>query len=128
MPNDYSNQTSLIELNHKNMTRTNAEIWLNDLMNEYGQEIIWLAYSYVRDKSTAEDLAQNAFLKCYQKIDTFKNDSSIKSWLYRITINCCKDYLKSSYFRRILPTSMQQILNREKVSSTESLYFEKKCI
>lgn len=74
---------------------------IEDLMLDYGTELTSLAFSYVKDVAQAKDIVQNVFILCYQHLHQFKGDSSIKTWLYRITINQCKDYLKSSYFRRM---------------------------
>ncbi|EFV74070.1 MULTISPECIES: sigma-70 family RNA polymerase sigma factor [Cytobacillus] len=74
---------------------------VEDLMIEYGSELASLAFSYVKDTAQAKDIVQNVFISCYQHLHSFKGDSSIKTWLYRITINQCKDYLKSSYIKRI---------------------------
>lgn len=74
---------------------------VEDLMIEYGSELTSLAFSYVKDMAQAKDIVQNVFISCYQHLHQFKGDSSIKTWLYRITINQCKDYLKSSYIKRI---------------------------
>ncbi len=68
-------------------------------MNEHGSHMTRLAYSYVKDMTTAEDIAQDVFLKCYTKLDSFKGNSSLKTWLNRITINKCKDHLKSGWKR-----------------------------
>lgn len=88
---------------------------LNLLMDEYGNSIIRLAYTYVRSKPVAEDIAQDVFLKCYEKIDEFRGDSSYKTWLYRITVNKCKDHLKSWSFRNLISTdligSIQKLTN-----------------
>ncbi|MBT2639889.1 sigma-70 family RNA polymerase sigma factor [Bacillus sp. ISL-39] len=75
-----------------------------DLMERFGTDVLHLAYSYVRNRQTAEDLAQEIFLKCYQKFDTFEGNSQIQTWLYRIASNHCKDYLKSWHHRRVLVT------------------------
>ncbi|MBP2242763.1 RNA polymerase sigma-70 factor (ECF subfamily) [Cytobacillus eiseniae] len=74
---------------------------IEEFMIEYGTELTSLAFSYVKDASQAKDIVQTAFISCYQNLHKFKGESSVKTWLYRITINQCKDYLKSSYFRRI---------------------------
>ncbi|WP_141434412.1 sigma-70 family RNA polymerase sigma factor [Bacillus sp. 03113] len=124
MATNYSNASSFTERKDNYFPITNEEIWLNELMDNYGEDIIRLAYCYVRDKSTAEDIAQNTFIKCYQHASVFRGDSTIKSWLYRIAINCCKDYFRSSYFKRILPTNIIQKFIQEPLPSTESVYFE----
>lgn len=75
-----------------------VEEWISD----YGHDLKWLAYSYVKDHSIAEDITQETFIKAYQKYPTFRDQSSIKTWLYKININLCKDHLKSSYIRRVV--------------------------
>ena len=73
-------------------------------MNEYGELLIRLAYTYVKDVHVAEDIIQDVFLKVYEKEDKFRYESSFKTYLYRITINRCKDHLKSWSFRNIFFT------------------------
>ncbi|WP_070121265.1 sigma-70 family RNA polymerase sigma factor [Bacillus marinisedimentorum] len=90
------------------MERTNYAIetmskdeLLEYAMNEFGNDVLYLAYSYVNDYRIAEDLAQEAFVKFYKRIDTFKWESSLKTWLLKITANHCKDYKKSWYNRMV---------------------------
>lgn len=71
------------------------------LMNEYGKKIVRLAFTYLKHEQHAEDVAQEVFIKCYQKLDTFRKDSSYQTWLYAITVNLCKDRLRSWSFRNI---------------------------
>lgn len=61
----------------------------------HGQDVMNLAYSYVRNYHQAQDIAQDVFLKAYAKMDTFRKDSSTKTWLLAITANCCRDHLRS---------------------------------
>lgn len=77
---------------------------LQILIEEYASYINRLAYLYVKDWAIAEDITQDVFMKCYEKLDTFRGESSYKTWLYKITNNKCKDYLKSKWYRSILPT------------------------
>ncbi|MCM3664705.1 sigma-70 family RNA polymerase sigma factor [Mesobacillus subterraneus] len=72
-----------------------------DLMDHYGTAVLQLAYSYVRDRQTAEDLAQEIFFKCYQKYDTFQGNAQIQTWLFRVASNHCKDYLKSWHHKKV---------------------------
>lgn len=73
------------------------------LIREYGNDVLRTAYMYVKDLHMAEDIFQEVFIKVNQKLSTFMGDSSIKTWIIRITINTCKDYLKSAYNRRVVP-------------------------
>lgn len=72
-------------------------------MREYGNDVLRTAYSYVKDKFTAEDIFQEVFIKAYKSLDSFRNESSVKTWLIRITINAAKDYLKSAYNQKVVP-------------------------
>jgi RNA polymerase sigma-70 factor (ECF subfamily) len=58
---------------------------------------------YVKEIHTAEDIFQDVFIKVNGKLSTFEGNSSIKTWIIRITINTCKDYLKSAWNRRVVP-------------------------
>lgn len=75
---------------------------LDELMNQYGQELLQLVFSYVKNHAVAEELTQEVFVKVYENLHTFKQKASIRTWLWRITINHCKDYLKSWHYRKVL--------------------------
>ena len=88
------------------------------LIREYGNDVLRTAYMYVKDIHVAEDIFQEVFIKVYKNLSTFVGNSSIKTWIIRITINTCKDYLKSAYNRRVVPMMEYQ----EDAISTESDY------
>lgn len=83
------------------MDKEEKDFLLEKVMVEYGDELVRVAYSYVKDVECAKDVVQNTFIKCYKNIDSFRMDAHIKTWLYRITINECKDYLKSWNYRMV---------------------------
>jgi RNA polymerase sigma-70 factor, ECF subfamily len=87
------------------------------LMNEYGTMVKRLAFSYVKDTSLAEDIAQEVFISTYKNLDSFKGESSYKTWIYRIAINRSKDMVKSKAFRMV---SLSTIINPFKKSSTST--------
>ncbi len=72
--------------------------FIDDLMNVHSRKVYLLAYSYVKDKGLAEDIAQEVFIKCYKSLHHFRGDSQITSWIYRITVNTAKDFLRSKSF------------------------------
>lgn len=76
---------------------------IETLIRQYGNDVLRTAYMYVKDVHTAEDIFQDVFIKVSQKLSTFEGNSSIKTWIIRITINTCKDYLKSAWKRRVVP-------------------------
>jgi RNA polymerase sigma-70 factor (ECF subfamily) len=73
-----------------------------ELMDEYGDMVKKLAFTYVKDMSLAEDIAQDVFISCYHHLHRFEKKASYKTWIYRITVNRSKDVLKSSYFKKWL--------------------------
>lgn len=72
------------------------------LMNEYGRNITRLAFTYTKQQQLAEDIAQEVFIKCYENLDGFRNKSTYKTWIYRITVNLCKDKLRSWSLKNIV--------------------------
>lgn len=74
---------------------------IDELMQAYGQDIMQLMLQYVHHFSTAEDLTQEVFVKCYKALPHFQFNASIKTWLWRIAINHAKDYLKSWYAKNV---------------------------
>ena len=71
------------------------------LMDTYGEDVYKLAFLYMRNQQSAEDVHQEVFYKVMKSYHKFKHESSEKTWLFRITINTCKDMLKQSWFRRV---------------------------
>jgi RNA polymerase sigma-70 factor, ECF subfamily len=100
---------------------------LERAMEEYGQAVLYMAYSYVKDYGLAEDIAQEAFVKFYGKVDSFRGESSLKTWLLRITINQCKDHLKRWDTRKILLTNkVTEILHERGDPESKAIEGEKR--
>ncbi|WP_409296301.1 sigma-70 family RNA polymerase sigma factor [Peribacillus sp. SCS-26] len=78
------------------------EAILDKIMDLYGQDILQLVYSYVKNTAIAEDLTQEIFIKCYKNLHQYNHKAKIKTWLWRIAVNHCKDYLKSWHVRNIV--------------------------
>ncbi|MCR4720300.1 MAG: sigma-70 family RNA polymerase sigma factor [Lachnospiraceae bacterium] len=86
------------------VTETENTVYdIGTLMREYGNDVLRTAYSFVRDKEAAKDLFQETFIKANYNLDKFRGESSVKTWLIRITVNVCKDYLKSAYQKKVVP-------------------------
>ncbi|MDF2868514.1 MAG: polymerase, sigma-24 subunit, subfamily [Anaerocolumna sp.] len=75
---------------------------IETLIRKYGNDVLRTAYMYVKDSHLAEDIFQDVFIKVNQKLHTFQGDSNIKTWIIRITINTCKDYMKSAWNQKVM--------------------------
>lgn len=58
-----------------------------------------LAFGIVKNREDAEDMAQEAFARLYQADKRFSDDEHVKAWLLRVTINLCKDMVRSAWYR-----------------------------
>lgn len=67
---------------------------------QYRNTVFRVAYSYTKNKSDAEDISQEVFLKFYTSDINFDNSEQLKAWLIRVTINKSKDLLKSNWFSK----------------------------
>lgn len=65
-----------------------------ELVTRYKKTIYFLSYRMVHDREDASDLSQETFLKAYQGLHKFKRQSSFHTWLYRIAVNLCINFLR----------------------------------
>ncbi|MCH7323921.1 sigma-70 family RNA polymerase sigma factor [Solibacillus sp. MA9] len=107
------------------MDREEKDFILEKMMIEYGNELVRLAFSYVKDTETAKDMVQNTFIKCYKNLESFRYDAQIKTWLYRITINECKDYLKSWNYKMVQVKGFLNETAKSILPSTEKTVIDK---
>ena len=64
------------------------------LYHEYRILVYNVALNYVQNTEDAEEITQDVFVKVYHSLDNFNQKSSYKTWIYRITINQCLDFIK----------------------------------
>ena len=107
------------------MEREEKDFILEKMMIEYGNELVRLAFSYVKDTEIAKDMVQNTFIKCYKNLDSFRFDAQVKTWLYRITINECKDYLKSWNYKMVQVRSLINETTKAILPSIEKTVIDK---
>jgi RNA polymerase sigma-70 factor (ECF subfamily) len=77
----------------------------NVLVLKYQHKVLKLVTRYVRDPVEAEDITQEAFIKAYRALPTFRGESAFYTWLYRIAANTAKNVLVSSR-RRLVDYSL----------------------
>lgn len=83
------NETELIALCQKG----NVEAF-EKLVTKYEKQVYTVAYRFMGNHEDACDLAQEALVKAYKYISHFRGESSIKTWLYHIVANACRDELR----------------------------------
>jgi RNA polymerase sigma-70 factor (ECF subfamily) len=73
------------------------------LVRAYDQSVLRLAVNLLRSQEDARDVFQEAFLRVFRSIDSFRFDCSFHTWLYRIVTNICLDYLRKRKVRKEEP-------------------------
>lgn len=81
--------------------KLNMDEEIERLIEVYGNDVLRTCYLYLKDIHRAEDAFQEVFIKVYNKYNSFRGESSEKTWIMRITINVCKDMLKTWWLKRV---------------------------
>ena len=66
----------------------------DEIMIRYERQIYRVCYRFVEHREEAMDLAQDVFVKAFEHLPTFRRESTLKTWLYRIAINHCLNHVK----------------------------------
>ena len=74
---------------------------IHRIVKQYHTELLRVAFFYLKDRQLAEDAVQEAFINVYKYQHSFRGESSEKTWIVRITINACKQMLRSSWVRNV---------------------------
>src|SRR4029453_11325488 len=80
--------------------RAGDETAVRDVAEMYGSKIYQLAFRYLRNKEDAEEVTQDVLYKVYRKVDAFRGDAALSSWIYRITFNTAMSRLRTAKYQR----------------------------
>lgn len=98
-----------------------------NIYKTYWDRIFRLCMGFVNDYDTATDLTQETFIIVWQKLDTFRNESGIGTWIFRIASNNCLRQIEKE--KRFLKSELPIYLSEEKQHSLEpQIQFLYKCI
>lgn len=78
------------------------EMAFRDLVERYQSKVFSIIYGILRNQNDAEDIAQQVFAKVYFSIRNFDFRSSVLTWIYKITVNECYDYLRKKKVRKLV--------------------------
>jgi RNA polymerase sigma-70 factor (ECF subfamily) len=78
------------------------EIAFREIVERYQNKVFSIIYGILRNHNDAEDIAQQVFSKIYFSIENFDFRSSLLTWIYKITVNECYDYLRKKRVRKLV--------------------------
>lgn len=92
------------------------------LARRYIDTVFRVAYNYIKSESDAEDVTQNVFLKLLKENRQFESDDHVKNWLIRVTVNECKNLVRSRWWRAESIDDYAQTLTFENPAHSELFY------
>jgi RNA polymerase sigma-70 factor (ECF subfamily) len=91
------------------------------LYEEHSQCIFYLALRLMGDPAQAQDATHDVFLKAYRKMDSFRGEAGVRTWLYRITINHCQNLQQSWHARHMFSNADDAVWERAGTASEDPL-------
>jgi len=82
------------------LLRAGDESGLRELADAYEAKIYQLAFRYLRNREDAEEVTQDVLYKVYRKVEAFRGESALSSWIYRITFNAAMSRLRTAPLQR----------------------------
>jgi RNA polymerase sigma-70 factor (ECF subfamily) len=81
----------------------------SSVYEEHSRAVYYLALRLLGDQQKAEDATHDVFLKAFRKMEQFRGEASLRTWLYRITINHCRNVQQTWHERHILTATDETI-------------------
>lgn len=78
------------------------ELAFREIVERYQAKVFSIIYGILRNRNDAEDIAQQVFTKIYFSVGNFDFRSSLLTWIYKITVNECYDYLRKKRVRKLV--------------------------
>lgn len=97
---------------------------IEDIIKAYSNMVYRLAFSQTRNKSDADDIYQEVFLRYIKSESRFETEKHRKAWLIRVTVNCCKKMWVSAWIKKIVP--LNETVSFEMKEETDLHYELKK--
>src|SRR5208283_5466764 len=100
------------------LAQSGADTAFEELVRRHQQRVFALVGSILRKQEDVEDIAQQVFLKVYLSIKKFDQRAAFSTWLYKITVNECWDYLRK---KKVRPLVYESDLSEEQVSRLDGI-------
>lgn len=94
----------------------------NELVRIHAQGVMNVIYRMCGDAQVAEDAAQETFIQAWLHLSTYRPQTSLRSWLYRIAVNAATDMLRKE--KRILPSALEDLHLQDPQLGPEALFFQ----
>jgi RNA polymerase sigma-70 factor (ECF subfamily) len=95
--NRYTDEALLVK-----RVQARDEMAFREIVERYQAKVYSIIYGILRNRNDAEDIAQQVFAKVYFSIGNFDSRSSLLTWIYKITVNECYDYLRKKRVRKLV--------------------------
>src|SRR5579871_2712286 len=95
------------------------ELAFRELVERHQSKVFSIIYGILRNHNDAEDIAQQVFAKVYFSIRNFDFRSSLLTWIYKITVNECYDYLRKKRVRKLVYESDFSAEDAQRIESSE---------
>ncbi|HEY7337949.1 MAG TPA: RNA polymerase sigma factor [Bryobacteraceae bacterium] len=95
------------------------EIAFREVVERYQTKVFSIIFGILRNHNDAEDIAQQVFAKIYFSIRNFDFRSSLLTWIYKITVNECYDYLRKKRVRKLVYESDFSVEDAQRLESSE---------
>ena len=92
------------------------------IYEEHSRSVFYLALRFLGDPAQAEDATHDVFLKVFRKLREFRGEASIRTWLYRITINHCRNLQQSWHQRHVFPNADEAVWENAEAPAENPLH------
>src|ERR1700737_4369703 len=96
------------------------EMAFREIVERYQTKVFSIIYGILRNHNDAEDISQQVFAKVYFSIKNFDSRSSLLTWIYKITVNECYDYLRKKRVRKLVYESDFSEEDAQRMQNTDT--------
>lgn len=114
--NRYADEALLVK-----RVQARDEMAFREIVERYQAKVYSIIFGILRNRNDAEDIAQQVFAKVYFSIHNFDSRSSLLTWIYKITVNECYDYLRKKRVRKLVYESDFSDEDSRKMENSESV-------